>query len=177
MLLPSYIVALPEDSVALMNSGSRWDKCQLSIYVVVAAEIWVNCLCPTYPPPRSWWSPHPGSCQRPLHIPQGTSSQPAFITCRFLFLFWPALKQKSLGYPRILLLPPPASFFLLLLPLITAPLFALICPQFFALTGRGSFPAGLAKTLRIISFCPGNQPTFSNIKNRNISLLFFSQNV
>lgn len=68
---------------------------------------------PLTPHPDPGGTPDPASCQRPLHIPQGTSSQAAFIIflSLFLFLFWPALKQKSLGYPHILLLvrPPPSS--------------------------------------------------------------------
>lgn len=108
-------MTLLNNTVLLMISGSR-HKCQLPIYVV-AAEIWVNCLCPTYPPaPWSWWLAHPVSCQRPLHIPQGTSSQAAFIIFSFSFLFfcfglpwnknpWDIPTSSSLS---ILLLPPPA---------------------------------------------------------------------
>lgn len=102
---------------------------------------------PLTPHPDPGGTPDPASCQRPLHIPQGTSSQAAFITFLSLFSFF-VLACLETKIPGISPHPPPrpssSSLLLLLLPLIASPLFALICPQCFALTGRGSFTARLA---------------------------------
>lgn len=152
------------------------------IYFVVAPEIWVDRLCPIYPPPLSS-QPHPESCQRLLHIPQGTSSEAALLTF-FIFLacLWKQLGKNnqgcSLGYPRfLLLLPPPKA----------SPPFALICPECSGLTGSSSLSTSAIvaqainilapkqgfevkawhhsilysdySTLQTIRFCPGNQET------------------
>lgn len=145
MYIEMHIVTLLNNTVLLMISGSRWHKCQLSIYVVVAAEIWVNCLCPTYPPPRSWWHPWPSvMSEAPPHSSRNIFTS-SFHNFSFSFSFF-VLACLETKIPGISPHPPPrpSSFFLLLLPLIASPLFALICPQYFALTGRGSFTARLA---------------------------------